>query len=222
MVVRILLGCIGTSERSHRLRSSLFRRVHWWVSAHKQPLQIPTIETDRLTLRRFVPDDVDSLAALLSDPAVMRYMPARKPLTRKQAEASYRRVFQLWYQHGYGRWAIVCNADSRLIGWCGLEYLPETDETELLYLFDPDYWGRGFATEAAQASLRYGFEELQLDRIVAVASAENVASRRVMEKIGMVYEGRQHVSQCDMVQYAIARDAFRAGEVTYTLRKTRA
>jgi ribosomal-protein-alanine N-acetyltransferase len=189
------------------------------MGAHKHPLQVPTIKTDRLTLRGFEPDDVDRLAALLGDPAVMRYMPARKPLSRKQAAASLRRVSMCWYQHGQGRWAVIPNEDSRLIGWSGLEYLPEVDETEVLYLFGPAYWGKGYATEAAHASLRWGFEELQLERIIGVVFPENAASRRVLEKIGLVYEGRRTISECHMVQYAITRDVFRPGEGTYILQR---
>ncbi len=211
--------CLGTTERSHRMRSSLDRRVEWWMGAHKHPLQVPTIKTDRLTLRGFEPDDVDRLAALLGDPAVMRYMPARKPLSRKQAAASLRRVSMCWHQHGRGRWAVIPNEDSRLIGWSGLEYLPEVDETEVLYLFGPEYWGKGYATEAAHASLRWGFEELQLECIIGVAFSENAASCRVLEKNGLVYEGRCYISECRMVQYAITRDVFRPGEGTYILQR---
>lgn len=219
MVARCLLIGLGMSDRSRRIRSSVGGRVRWHLGAKDRPLHIPSIETDRLTLRAFVPEDVDRLAVLLGDPAVMRYMPARKPLTRKQAEASLRRINMLWYAHGCGRWAVVCNADSRMIGWCGLEYLAEVDETEVLYLLDPAYWGNGFATEAAHASLRWGFEELQLDHIIGVAFPENAASRRVLEKNGLAYEGARHISGCDMVQYTSTAQAFRRGAGRYTLRK---
>ena len=183
-----LAGCLaaalGATERSRRLRSSFLRRIEWQMGARKHPVQVPVIKTDRLMLRGFRPGDTNQLAALLGDPAVMCYMPARRPLSRKQAAASLRRISMCWYQHGRGRWGVICNEDSRLIGWSGLEYLPEVDETEVLYLFDPAYWGQGYATEAAAASLRWGFEELQLDRIIGVAFSENAASRRTCEILG--------------------------------------
>ena len=209
MFVRCLLIGLGMSDRSRRTRASVARRVRWALGAKVRPLRIPSIETDRLTLRAFVPEDIDRLAALLGDPAVMRYMPARKPLTRRQSEASLHRINMLWYAHRCGRWAVVCNADSCVIGWCGLEYLIEADETEVLYLLDPAYWGRGFATEAAHATLRWGFDELQLDHIIGVVFPENAASRRVLEKNGLAYVGARRISGCDMLNYTITEHTFR-------------
>jgi ribosomal-protein-alanine N-acetyltransferase len=222
VVARSLLVGLGASDRSRRTRSSVGGRIWWHLGAKGQPLHIPSIETDRLTLRPFVPEDVGRLAALLGDPIIMRYMPAREPLSRKDAEASLRRINMLWYANGCGRWAVVCNSDSCMIGWCGLEYLVEVDETEVLYLLDSAYWGKGFATEAAYASLRWGFEELYLDHIIGVAFPENVASRRVLEKTGCTYEGTRRISGCDMVQYTVSAGAFRPATGRYALRQTRA
>ncbi len=170
-------------------------------------MQIPTIKTARLTLRGFAPDDVDRLAAILGDPEVMRYMPGGKPWSREKSEAIWQNILDHWEQYGFGWWAVVCNADAELIGWCGLTYLDELSETEVAYLLDKPYWGRGFATQAARASLNYGFEQRNLDRIIALAHIENGASRRVMEKIGMAYEKEIHLWGLDLAQYGIARDA---------------
>jgi len=82
--------------------------------------------------------------------------------------------------------------DKKLIGWCGLAFLDKTEEIEIGYGIAKEYWGRGFTTEAATASIRYGFEEARLNRIVAVAMPENITSRRVMEKIGMKFEKTGH------------------------------
>jgi ribosomal-protein-alanine N-acetyltransferase len=91
----------------------------------------------------------------------------------------------VWKQHGFGRWALIHKPDKKLIGWCGLAPLDKTDEIEIGYGIAKEYWGRGLTTEAAAATIRYGFEELKLNQIVAVAMPENIASRRIMEKIGM-------------------------------------
>ena len=87
----------------------------------------------------------------------------------------------------------------------------------MAYLFDRPYWGQGIGTEAAHASLRYGFEELKLDRIIALAVPENVGSWRVMEKNGLNFETRLHLWDLDLVKYGIARDAFRPVEGVYHL-----
>jgi ribosomal-protein-alanine N-acetyltransferase len=169
-------------------------------------LQPPIIETERLNLRRFAQDDIDRLAEILGDPVVMRYMPGDEPWPREWAERELRNLIEHWGRHGYGRWAVVDRKDEKMIGWCGLAFLPELEETEVAYLLDKDYWNRGYATEAARISLRYGFEEKGLERIIALAFPENAASIRVMEKIGMTYEKMTHVWRLDLVQYEITRD----------------
>ncbi len=167
-----------------------------------------TIESDRLTLRGFGPDDIDRLSEILGDPVVMKYMPGNEPWPREWAERELGNLIEHWDRHGYGRWAVVDREDGSMIGWCGLGFLPELNETEVAYLLDKDYWNRGYATEAARISLRYGFEEAGLERIIALAFPENAASRRVMEKIGMEYEKMTHVWRLDLVQYEINREAF--------------
>jgi ribosomal-protein-alanine N-acetyltransferase len=136
----------------------------------------------------------------------MRYMPGDDPWPREAAERELREIVEHWGRHGYGRWAVIDNKDDRMIGWCGLGFLQEIGETEVAYLLDKDYWNRGYATEAARISLGYGFEEAGLDRIIALAFPENAASRRVMEKIGMAYEGTIHIWKLDLVKYSITRD----------------
>lgn len=183
-------------------------------------MQIPIIETDRLALRGFAPDDLNRLAEILSTPEVMRYMPGGKPMSRERAEANLRQILGHWEQHGFGWWAVVYRPDDRLIGWCGLGLVDELGETEVAYLFDQPYWGKGIGTEGAHASLRYGFEELDLHRVIALAHTENIASQRVMQNNGMAYEGELHLWGLDLVQYAIAREAFQPREIVYTLHST--
>ena len=199
-------------------------------------MPIPTLETDRLTLRPFAPIDLDRLADILADPDVMRYMPGGQPMSRERAERNLDFILKHWEQHGYGWWAVVLNpstgsghrpstgsghrpstgsgrcADGVLIGWCGLAYVDELSETEVAYLLDKPYWGQGFATEAAGASLRYAFEELALDRVIALADVENIGSQRVMQKNGMVHEKDLHLWGLDLAYYAITRQAFEQGE----------
>jgi RimJ/RimL family protein N-acetyltransferase len=172
-------------------------------------MQPPVIGTERLNLRGFAQTDIDRLAEILGDPVVMKYMPGDEPWPREWAERELRNLIEHWDRHSYGRWAVVDREDERMIGWCGLAFLPELNETEVAYLLDKDYWNRGYATEAARISLRYGFEEVGLDRIIALAFPENVASIRVMEKIGMRYERMTHVWRLDLVQYEITRDMYR-------------
>ena len=171
---------------------------------------VPTVETGRLVLRGFVAEDLDPLAQILSDPEVMRYMPGGKPLPRERAERTLQGILHHWEQRGFGWWAVVYGSDARLIGWCGLGHVDELDAVEVAYLLDRPYWGRGVATEGARASLRYGFEQLQLERVIALAHIENIASQRVMQKNGMTYEADLHLWGLDLVQYAVTRAGFPA------------
>jgi ribosomal-protein-alanine N-acetyltransferase len=176
------------------------------------------IETERLILRRFTPDDLDELVGLRADPQVMRYIGDQ---SREKVSQRLQYYISHYEPHGFGMWAVVDKNTGKMIGWCGLIYLDETPEVEIGYGVARDYWGRGLMTEAARACLRYGFESVGLERIVAVAMPENTASRRIMEKLGMRYEKMAHHYGHDLVYYAIGRDEFRAGESFYLLHDTK-
>ncbi|HKS28463.1 MAG TPA: GNAT family N-acetyltransferase [Pyrinomonadaceae bacterium] len=164
------------------------------------------LETERLVLRRFTPDDLDELVALRSDPEVRRYLGDQ---SRERVEQRLQYYISHYEPHGFGMWAVLLKETGQMIGWCGLMFLDETPEVEVGYGVARDYWGKGLMTEAAHACLRYGFERVGLERIVAVAMPENHASRRIMEKLGMRYEKIVHHYGHDLVYYAIGRDEFK-------------
>lgn len=148
----------------------------------------PLIETPRLVLRQIVPSDKDDMYALHADPAVQQY--TGEPLIKSVAEMEEAIQYRLdnYDKYGYGRWATLRKSDGQFIGWAGLAYLEEFGETDLGYRFMPNYWGSGYATEASEAILRYGFDVIRLKRIIAIAMKDNLASIRVMQKIGMQFE----------------------------------
>ncbi|MCU1428690.1 MAG: hypothetical protein JWL83_2690, partial [Actinomycetia bacterium] len=120
------------------------------------------------------------------------WYPMRRGTTRVETEAFLKRRMDAWAAHGFDLWAAVLRDSGALIGWAGLSeptFLPEIlPAVEVGWRFDPAYWGRGLATEAGDAGLRFGFEKLGLDRIVSVFEPENVKSGRVMERLGMVLD----------------------------------
>lgn len=130
-------------------------------------------------------DDADAFYRLNSHPDVMRYT-GEPPLASAAAAREAIEQYRDWEDPGYGRWACVLRGEGTMVGFCGLKRLPERGETDIGYRFHPDYWGRGLATEAARASLRYGFEVLGLETIVALVLPGNAASIRVLEKLAMV------------------------------------
>ena len=139
---------------------------------------LKTIETERLILRPYTEDDAPAFFALNSDPQVMRYVPDDLMVSVDQARETLRSHPIVDYrERGFGRWACVLKTTGEHIGFCGLKYLSEIDDVDLGFRFIPSQWGKGFATEAALASIRYGFDELKLDHIVGLAELENRASK---------------------------------------------
>jgi RimJ/RimL family protein N-acetyltransferase len=164
------------------------------------------IETTRLLLRMFAPDDVDDLSCIFSDPDVIRHLGTGLPLPRAETEQALSSIIKHWERHGFGRWAAVFKPTGKLIGYGGLRSFHETPE--LVYLLAKPYWGIGLATEMAQAALRYGFIEHQFERIIAMAKVANFASQRVMEKLGMSFEKYSTIFQMEVACYSLSRDAY--------------
>jgi len=156
-------------------------------------------------MRPLTADDLDELAALRSDTLVMKYIGEQ---TREKVAERLRFYLESYEKNGYGACGISLKGRTELIGWGGLQPLEETGEVEIGYGFQTPYWGKGFASEAAGAWLRYGFEHVGLKRIVAIALPGNTASWRVMEKLGMKYEKNAKHYGFDVVYYAIAREDF--------------
>jgi len=118
---------------------------------------------------------------------VLRYFPSTDPPPMEKIQRFILGQEEHWQKHGYGNWGILPVGGDEIIGWAGLQYLPELDETEVGFLLDQPWWGRGYATEAAQASIKFGFDDFGLDHIIALVHPENLASLRVIEKCGLVY-----------------------------------
>ena len=143
--------------------------------------------TDRLQLRKATDADLtDYCRRIYGDPDVMRMLPGRVPLSLEEARPRARmNLIEHWERHGFGPWLIVLPRSARVIGHCGLRFWPETADVELLYSLEHSEWGKGYATEAAREAVRAAFEDLRLDRLIAGADAENVASQRVLGKLGL-------------------------------------
>ena len=151
-----------------------------------------SIRTDRLLLRRWRDDDVEPFAAMCSDPEVMRYIGSGATRTRGQARASIDAYELEWEENGFGLFAVELLEDGRFLGFAGLSepsFLPEImPAVEIGWRFARPTWGNGYASEAAQAALDFGLQELGLSEIVGIYQTENSASGRIMEKLGMRFD----------------------------------
>ena len=157
------------------------------------------LETSRLILREFSPQDVDALSLVLSDPETMRFYPT--PLDRAGVEEWIARNRQRYVEVGHGLWAMVLRSNGEMIGDCGLtvQDVEGVNEIEIGYHVRRDFWGQGLATEAARACRDLGFRRLPVERIISLIRPENLPSRRVAEKNRMtiskeiVWRGLPHL-----------------------------
>jgi RimJ/RimL family protein N-acetyltransferase len=147
----------------------------------------PQLITDRLILRRWLPEDVEPFAQLNADPEVMRFLPQR--LTRCEVEALITRIESHFDRHGFGLWAAQLRSTEDFIGFIGLNIptfnAPFMPTVEIGWRLAQHFWGQGFATEGAIAALQFGFKDLELPEIVAFTTKTNRRSIAVMERLAM-------------------------------------
>lgn len=173
------------------------------------------LETARLLLRMFTPEDLDELHVITRDAEVMRFIGDGHPLSRAQTGRNLAAIIGAFRRRGFGRWALTLKETGALVGYCGFGLGSEEIGIELAYLLARPAWGRGLATEAGAACLRYGFENLGLDSIAALTRPDNLKSRRVMERLRMrfVSDGSYHGYSC--VRYSISRADWQPGDSPY-------
>ncbi len=168
-------------------------------------MNISLIETPRLTLRPFTIDDVDDLLSLWTDPMVRKFLWDDQIIPRERAVAVVESSVEYFRSFGFGFWRASLKSDPALAGFGGLRHFdyPKTSkkEVELLYGIAPLHWGKGLATEIAGAVLRYGFEENNLECIYAGADLPNIASFRVMERVGMKFDAQVTVNGIENLYY---------------------
>ena len=164
------------------------------------------LETSRLILREFCPDDTDALALVISDAETMRFYPAS--YDRAGVEEWIARNRRRYAEHGHGLWAMVLKTSGELIGDCGLtvQTVDGVDEVEIGYHVRRDLWGQGLASEAAPACRDFGFARLPVERLISLIRPENIASRRVAEKNGMTVWKEVMRQNLRHLVYAIHRE----------------
>ncbi len=172
------------------------------------------LETERLLLRPLDKKDVDKIYAMRRDADVMRFI--REPQNQSESAVWIEYVSSRWTNENIGFCAMIEKASNEFVGWCGVWKLKETGEFEIGYATAKPFWGKGLATEAAFEFLRYGFERLQPEKIVAVAQPKNAASRRVMEKLGMNYDYTGVFYGSKLVHYSITAEQFKRKTIDAT------
>ena len=163
------------------------------------------LQTPRLILRQFTLDDAGLLLALNSNPEVLKYLHELLLETEEQALHVLQNIILPQYKNNLGRWAIHLKATNEFIGWCGLKYLAELDEIDLGYRLMQEFWGKGYAFEAAKHTVDYGFNQLYLKKIVGRAHIDNAASLKILEKTGMQYIKDEVVDNCPVKTFMLSK-----------------
>ena len=164
---------------------------------------IPTIQTSHLLLQAWTPEDASLWVDILHEDGILRYFPNQTPPSPETADAYIAHHRSHWEKFGYGHWAVLTIQNGLIVGWAGLEFLPELGETEVAYLLSKRVQGRGYATEAACAAVRFGFEKASLVKIVGLVHPENAASVRVLEKCGLSFFDKITLWGLEMSRYRI-------------------
>ena len=174
------------------------------------------VETERLILRTWLLNDLKDFFDIYGDPEVWRFIDLKGVLENEDAaRRSLRRSIAYHQEHGICHWAAVEKTKGKVIGACGFNLFEGGPELELVYHFALAYWGRGYATEAARACLNYAFEELGAPRIVASTDPKNLASQRVLEKLGFGYRGSTRINDSDENFYVATAGQESAGGAAY-------
>jgi len=164
------------------------------------------LETKRLVLRQINSGDFEELYRMNSDPVIMKYVGDGSTRTRDQMIKELEMLISHYTRKpGLGIWATVLKESDIFVGASGLVYYDNTPEIELGYRMLKEYWNKGYATEASLGLLDYGFKTLRLNKVVSSAHVDNLASRRVMEKIGMTYMDERIHYSCLQAYYEIDR-----------------
>jgi [ribosomal protein S5]-alanine N-acetyltransferase len=171
------------------------------------------IETPRLILREYTPEDAADILRLNSDAGLLRFA-GKKPTVSLDKALAQIAVFQQQYaENGYGCWAVILKSTGEHVGYCGLKYRnaeadPRRDFTDIGYRFERKHWKSGLATEAARACLEFGFEQLHLERVVGCAPVENRPSIRILERIGLKFYANFLLEDAPSVWYQLWRDDY--------------
>ncbi len=166
----------------------------------------PQIETERLLLRMFEPKDLDAAFVLFNDAEVQKYLSPQNQRNREQLKILLEKCLKYWEERGFGVWCVTEKNAGKMIGYCGFQYFDKTTEIAIVFGYLKEYWGKGFATEAAEECLKFGFEKLSFKKIYAVTDPDNLASLHVLEKVRMLLCEKIVHYEMNTVTYAILKN----------------
>jgi RimJ/RimL family protein N-acetyltransferase len=163
--------------------------------------------TERLVLKEFSLTDAHGFYELNLDPKVIRFT-GDVPFSSMAEAEIFIRNYDHYDRHGFGRWSVFLKDTNEYLGFCGLNYRLAVDEVDLGFRLRRSHWGKGYATEAAQGSLLHGFKSYGLEKIVAWAMKDNLASHRVLHKLGMRFQKTVEAEGSLWIQYVVTQEEY--------------
>lgn len=167
-----------------------------------------TLETDRLEIRKLELDDAGFMLDLLNQPSFHQFIGDRGVRTLEEARTYIEdRAFAAYEKNGFGPFAVVLKTDGRVIGIVSVLDRDELDHVDIGFAFLPDSWQQGFATEATSAVMDFAFQDLGLEKIIAITQPDNIASIKTLDKMGLSFAGMTRLGDedIDLLLYAIER-----------------
>jgi [ribosomal protein S5]-alanine N-acetyltransferase len=199
-----------------KCNSGLLRAVGDKVKVwEEEGLSFTEIKTERLKLRPLTMDDIDALHQIWTDPGVRKYLWDDEVISREETALVIKKSMEYFRARGFGLCGVTELDDNKMIGFCGYWFFHEPPQLELLYGIITDQWGKGFAPEAANAMLQYGFENLGFHEVLASTDGANLASVRVMEKLGLSFSKRKESNGLDTIFYSLKREEFQHGKAQF-------
>ncbi len=165
------------------------------------------LETKRLYLREFIPLDGYHFFHLNNDPEVIKFT-GDEAFESLDEAYDFIKNYSEYKNNGFGRWAVCLKETKEFLGWCGLKFVKDKNETDLGFRFYKTHWGKGYATEAAIASVNYGFSKLKISEIIGRASIENKASLKVLKKCSFKFKEQFIYNNQPSVLYTIKNDKY--------------
>lgn len=166
------------------------------------------IYTDRLSLRRLNSEDENFIVNYLSVDGHAKYLPLARPYTENEALKWFNGRLYHWRKYLFGTFMVILEQLNESIGYCGIEYVRDTAFIDIRYGITKQFWGHGYAYEAALAVLNYGFRKFGFEKLCGAAVRQNDRSIRLIEKIGMTEDNQFHEYDGDVAHYAITIGEF--------------